>query len=313
MVSNIVNVVSKNVNDHAPAILGALNSYWYILVQLSRGKRYVAELAQLTRRKPPQISKDLKALRNQGLVESLSEEGGRKYFSLTVRGRNIFEGVAQTINAPQDIGVGPVGLDWKVTALLDTLEDTALSEELRLSCSQSLFSLIQKHPAEMLHQERVRELAKTIVKGITRNPSVDRVTDDLRRSAKEVVSYAAGNSEWETWVLQEFYPNLVALIMNVDAGDAFREWAARLVGEVARRGLMPATRNKAEVELLTAWFRDDFDPKETLGAALVDEIMSTASREVFDQIREKAKETNTQTRSKATILLKEFTNRLNML
>ena len=303
-------MVARKVNSHA--ILKALNSYWYILAELSNGRKYVTELRDLTERKLPQVSKDLTALRNQRLVESV-EEGGRKYFNITIRGRFIFDTVSRAIQATGDDG-GRVGLDWKVMALIETLEDSALSEELRLSSSQSLFSLVEKYPAEMLGQERVRGLVETIVKGSAVGLSIaDKVTDDLRRPVKELVFYAIGDSEWQSWVLRELYPCLKELVTRRDAKDALREWAVRLLGEVARRSPTSVARDEARGELMAAWFRDDVDPKGVPGRGLVDEIMSTASREAFDQIMEKAKSADPRTKAKAEILLMEFTSRLSNL
>jgi DNA-binding PadR family transcriptional regulator len=305
-------MVSKIVNSDARVILKALDSYWYILEQLSQGKKYVAELAELTRRKPPQISKDLKSLRKEGFVESV-EEGGRKYFDLTVKGRKIFEGVSQAIQPTGDAVNGRIDLDWKVTALLETLEDNALSEELRMSCSKSLLTLIQRYPAEMLGQDRVKGLVKRTVDTLVANPSLDRITDELRRSVKELLCYAMGKEKEASWVTKELYPNLKELMMRENAGDIHREWAARCIGEIARRHPILATRKTAKCELLATWFHHDVKPEGALGKALVDEIISTASREVFIQIREKAKGTDPRTIAKAEILLKEFINQLNQL
>jgi hypothetical protein len=136
------------------------------------------------------------------------------------------------------------------------------------------------------------------------DPFHDRVTRDLTRSVSTTLRHALQDEKGSKCVTTRLYPILIKNVGNKNEEN--RTWTIRQLGKIAglSKGLV-----KEEVikKLLQTWFSDDMEPNRESGKEVKLQLASFASKELFKNVKAKAKDPNTKVKEKAEILFKELT------
>jgi len=263
-----------------------------IFEKLSKKKYYVIELAKELHKSPPEMSKHLKELEENELVECEQEEGKRvKYYHVCDYARNILTAVNHVTPKPKQMFE-----EWQINEFLSILEGQDLSDDVRMFYSNSFHHICSEYPIEVISSERTRLFLEKVVA----DPFHDKVTEDLMRSVSAILPYTLRSKEWSGWALKKLYP---IFAKNIESQDQkIRIWALRSVGTMA--SLCAEIKNKVEKEFLTIWFSNDTDPNSEFGKEVEQQLVGLSSRCLFEQVRAKAKKPDEKIKAKAETLLK---------
>jgi hypothetical protein len=105
-------------------------------------------------------------------------------------------------------------------------------------------------------------------------------------------------------VLRRLYPVFAKNIKN--ESEEVRMWAFRKAGQIADLCEDVNVKYKIENELLKTWFSEDTKSDSELGREVMQQLMSLASKRLFEYSKTKAKGPDAQEKAKAEILLKEL-------
>jgi len=283
---------------HAEAIR-LLGKRLDILEKLREKKFYGSELAKELGKHKPEISKHLRELEDNGLVEHEQKKGERrKYYCVTEYTKKVLE----TINeVTQPIELGPKKIEeWQMNEFLNVLEDADLSDDVRLSYSNAFHSVCTEQPTEIISHEGVQRLFEKVAD----DPFHDKVTGDLARSVSTTLRHALKDEKESKWVTARLYP---ILIKNVGSkNEENRKWTIRQLGKIAglSRGLV---KREVVKRFLQIWFSDDIEPNSESGGEVKLQLVDFASKELFENVKARAKDPNTKVKEKAEILFKELT------
>jgi DNA-binding MarR family transcriptional regulator len=300
-------ILLTNVNDfsnlvtfmkHAEAIR-LLGKRLDILEKLREREFYVSELAKELGKQKPEISKYLRELEDNGLVEHEQKEGGRrKYYRVTEYAKKILEAINQVT---QPIELGPKKVEeWQINEFLNVLEDADLSDDVRLSYSKAFHGVCTEQPTEIIDHEGVQRLFEKVAD----DPFHDKATENLARSVSITLPHALQDEKGSKWVTTRLYPILIKNVGNKNEEN--RKWTIRQLGKIAglSRGL---AKREVVKKFLQIWFSDDMEPNSESGKEVKLELVNFASKELFKNVKAKAKDPNTRVKGKAEILFKELT------
>ena len=300
-------IVLTNVNDFPNLVtfmkhvetIRLLGKRFEILEKLREKKFYGSELARELHKHKPEISKYLRELEDNGLVEHEQKKGERrKYYRVTEYAKKILEAITQVT---QPIELGPKKIEeWQINEFLNVLEDADLSDDVRLSYSNAFHSVYTEQPTEIIGHERVQRLFEKVAD----DPFHDKLTGNLARSVSTTLSPALQDEKGSKWVTARLYP---VLIKNVGSkNEENRKWTIRQLGKIASlsKGLV-----KKEVikKFLQIWFSDGMEPNSESGGEVKLQLVDFASKELFENVKAKTKDPNTKVKEKAEILFKELT------
>jgi DNA-binding MarR family transcriptional regulator len=270
-----------------------------ILEKLRERKFYGSELAKEIGKQKPEISKHLRELEDNGLVEHEQKKGERrKYYCVTEYARKILEAINEVT---QPIELRPKKIEeWQINEFLNVLEDADLSDDVRLSYSNAFHSVCTEQPTEIINHEGVQRLFEKVAD----DPFHDKVTGDLARSVSTTLRHALKDEKESKWVTARLYP---ILIKNVGSkNEENRKWTIRQLGKIAglSRGLV---KREVVKRFLQIWFSDDIEPNSESGGEVKLQLVDFASKELFENVKARAKDPNTKVKEKAEILFKELT------
>lgn len=272
--------------------LELIGKRWNIFVKLSDKKCYVSEIAKELHKSNPQISRELKELEKNGLVEYEQKEGERlKYYHVSDYAKKIFTAVTEVIQSKPEERLEV----WQINEFLSVLADQDLGDELRLSYSESFRRICSENPKELISHAGARRLFKKVVA----DPLHDEVTEDLMRSVSAILPHASHFENGSKWVTNILYPVFVKNLENNN--ERIRVWAIRMVGKITSFSIEPSVRGEAEKKFLEIWFSKETDPKSKLGDAVRLQLVDLASKRLFEMIRSRAKKH--EDKAKAEILL----------
>jgi len=273
--------------------LELIGKHWNIFGKLSeKQKCYVSELAKELGKWKPQMSKELKELRNNGLVEYEQKEGERlKYYYVSDYAKRILAALTEATQSKPKERLE----EWQIDQLLSILEDQELSDDLRLSYSESFLRICREHRTEVASHVSAQKLLEKVMK----DPLHDKVTEDLMRSVSAILPHAVHHEKGSRWVLETLYPIIVANMENKNEKIGVR--AIEKVGRMASLNIKPSIKAEAEKKFLEIWFSNETKPESDLGKAVKQQLVELASKHLFEKVRAKAK--NQEDRAKAEILL----------
>lgn len=169
-----------------------------------------------------------------------------------------------------------------------------------LSYSETFLRVCSEYPDLVLTHERSRRLLKRVAD----DPGHDKVSEDLMRSISAVIPYTSNSEEAKKWVLKSLY---LAFIKHIETGDEkSRVWGIKRVGNMARLNLKPSLKAEVVGKFLKTWFSDDTCSESEIGKELQQQLLSLASGSLIDEVRIKAKDTDTNVKAKAEILLEKL-------
>lgn len=277
--------------------LELIGKRWNIFEKLSQKKYYVTELAIELEKKPPEISNNLKQLEKSGLVEHEQKEGERrKYYYISDYTSRILSAVKQATQPKPEAKLEK----WQINEFLNILEDQNLSDNLRLSYSNSFYHICSEHPIEVITHKEARRLFEKVAA----DPFHDSAREDLMRSVSAILPHASRDEKWSGWVLRELYPVFVESMENEKADQEIRVWATRKVGRIASSSAHLSKTGEVEKKFLEIWFSDDTDPESELGKEVKQQLIDLTSKRLFENVRAKAKHQDPKVKTKAEILLK---------
>ena len=279
-----------------PKSIELMGRRWSILQRLSQRKYYVSELAKELGKSPPEISKNLKELEENGLVRWEQKGGLLKYYYVSDYAKRFLTAVsALPARKPKEkLEV------WQINEFLDILEDPSLSEDLRLFYSNSFHDICDRYPIEVVSHNR----ARTFFEEIVADPLRDKVREDLKRSVSAVLPYALRHVEWKNWVLEKLYPVFVENVENKNG--EIRVWVVTKIGQIA--SIESSVKHKTKDKFLEIWFSDDTDPDSKIGKEVKQKLVDLASKSLFEDVRSKARNQDVKVKAKAEILLKGLKN-----
>jgi len=270
-----------------------------IFDKLLQKKLYVSELAKELGKHKPEISKHLRELEDNGLVEHKQKKGERlKYYHVTEYAKKILEAINQVT---QPIELGPKKIEeWQTNEFLNVLEDADLSDDVRLSYSNAFHSVCTEQPTEIINHEGVQRLFEKVAD----DPFHDKVTGDLARSVSTTLRHALQDEKGSKWVTTRLYKILIKNVGNKN--EETRTWAIRQLGKIASlsKGLV---KEEVMKKFLQIWFSDDIEPNSISGEEVKLQLVNFVSKELFKNVKVKAKDPNTKVKEKAEILFKELT------
>lgn len=303
-VNDFPNLVIFMENAEAIKLLGKviklLGKRFEILEKLREKKFYGSELARELHKHKPEISKYLRELEDNGLVEHEQKKGERlKYYCVTEYAKKLLEAINQVT---QPIELGPKKIEeWQINEFLNVLEDADLSDDVRLSYSKAFHSVCTEQPTEIIDHERVQRLFEKVAD----DPFHDKFTEDLTRSVSITLPHALQDEKGSKWVTTRLYPILIKKVGNKNEEN--RKWAIRQVGKIASLSKEPTKRETIMKKFLQIWFSDDMEPNSESGKEVKLQLINFASKELFKNVKAKAKDPNTKVKQKAEILFKELT------
>lgn len=266
---------------------------WNILEKLRQRKYYVGELAKELGKTLPEISKNLNELEESGLLRCEQGEGRRKYCYTSDLANRILGVSIEAIQSKPKEKLE----EWKISELLDILEDQSLSERLRLSYANMFHTISSEHPEAVLIHENIQELFE---KAVT-EPNGDEVRQELIKSMNTILPHALKNENWRYWVLEKLYPLLVKNAEDRQASEEIRSRAMSKIVQIASLCEGTTLRHQANKMLLEIWFSDDTDKNSKLGEEVRQELACLCSRPLFADVKAKAKDP--KLKDKAEILL----------
>jgi DNA-binding transcriptional regulator GbsR (MarR family) len=270
-----------------------------IFDKLLQKKFYVSELAKELGKHKPEISKHLRELKDNGLVEHKQKKGERlKYYHVNEYAKKILEAINQVT---QPIELGPKKIEeWQINEFLNVLEDADLSDDVRLSYSNAFHSVCTEQPTEIIDHERVQRLFEKVAD----DPFHDKFTGDLTRSVSTTLRHALQDEKGSKWVTTRLYPILIKNVGNKNEEN--RTWTIRQLGKIASLSRELVKKEVIE-KFLQIWFSDDTEPNSKSGKEVKQQLADFASKELFKNVKAKAKDPNTKVKEKAEILFKELT------
>jgi DNA-binding transcriptional ArsR family regulator len=270
-----------------------------ILEKLRERKFYVSELAKELGKQKPEISKHLRELEDNGLVEHEQKKGERlKYYCVTEYAKKILEAINEVT---QPIELGPKKIEeWQINEFLNILEDADLSGDVRLAYSKTFHSVCMEQPSEIIGHERVQRLFEKVAD----DPFHDKVTGDLATSVSTSLRHALQDEKGSKWVTTRLYPILVRNVGNENEEN--KTWTIRQLGKIAdlNKGLV---KEKVIKKFLQIWFSEDIEPDSISGEEVKLQLVNFASKELFENVKAKTKDPNINAKEKAEILFKELT------
>lgn len=272
--------------------LELIGKRWNILMKLYERKRYVNELAGELHKSPPQISKELKELKNNGLVEYEQKEGKRlKYYYLTDSAKKILAAVTVATRSEPEETLEK----WQVDEFLSILEDQSLSDELRQSYSEGFHSICAEHPKQVIGNMKARKLLEKVVA----NPLYDKVTQGLMISVSTILEHVSRLENGRKWVSETLYPVFFRNMKNKN--EKIQVWAIRMVGKMASSNINLSVKRDAEKEFLDIWFSDETDPNSKLREAVRLQLMKLVSKRLFENVRARAKSQKDKAKAEALL------------
>lgn len=274
---------------------------WNILKKLSKEKQYVNGLAKELEKSPSEICKFLKELEKNGLVESEQEPGRRiKYYYISNYAKKICTAITK-VDQPKPKGSLK---KWQIDQLLNIIEDEDLSNNLRLSFSETFRRICKEHYAEVANHERARRLFEKVAT----DPFHDKVSEDLMKSISAILPHALSSEKSRNWVLRSLYPVFVKEMRNED--EKIKVWAMDKVGSIAGLCGKPTLKKEVVGKFFKIWFSEETRQDNEIGKEVKGHLLGLASEELFEQVRSKAKDQNIGVKAKAEILLEELKGRL---
>jgi len=276
--------------------LELIGKRWNILEKLSEKKYYVSELAEELGKKTPEISKNLKELEKNELVECEQKEGDRrKYYHISDYTKNILTAVTQASQSKSKEKLE----EWQINEFLSVLEDEDLSDTLRVKYSKSFQDVCNAHQEEVIsHKGAQRLFMKVAV-----DPFHDKITEALMLSLSALLRGL--RKEWSDWALRKLYPIFAKEMEDIEIDERIRVWAIIRVGELAGSGIALSLKDEAEKKFLKIWCSNDTDPQSKLGIEVEQQLVNLASRALFEKVRARAKDQDLKV--KAEILLERLT------
>ena len=270
-----------------------------IFDKLLQKKFYVSELAKELSKHKPDISKHLRELEDCGLVKHEQKEGQRvKYYYVTEYTKKILEAITEVT---QPIGLGQKKIEeWQINEFLNVLEDADLSDDVRLSYSKAFHSVCTEQPTEIITHEGVQRLFEKVAD----DPFHDKVTGDLARSVSTTLRHALQDEKESKWVITRLYKILIKNVGNKNEEN--RKWTIRQLGKIASLSKGPVKKEVIK-KFLQIWFSDDMEPNSVSGGEVKLQLVDFASKELFKNVKAKAKDPDTKVKEKAEILFKELT------
>lgn len=190
--------------------------------------------------------------------------------------------------------------EWQVNELLDILEDSNLSEDLRLSYADAFHKLCRDYLDDVIKHERSRRLLERVAT----SPSVDKVGEKLRSSLSVVWGNLLKDKKWSGWALT-LYPTFIKHTSDKETDENIRKWGIQRIGEVARLSPDPRIKQQAKQKLLEICFSNDTDLDSELGKEVKQQIV-WLGRYAFEDVKLRAKDENSKAKAKAESLLKEL-------
>jgi len=276
--------------------LKLIGKRWNIFEKLSQKKYYMSELAKELGKSKPEISKNLKELEKNGLLECKEEEG-RKYYRVSDFAKNILTAVIQVAQLKQKKSLD----DWQMNEFLNILEDQNLSNDVRLFYSNSFFSICSEYPTEVIKHKGAQELFEKVAA----DPFHDKIREDLMRSLSTILR-KLHQKEGTNWVLKKLYPIFVRNMEDKEATQEIRVWAMRQVGKIASSCIDSSKKIEVEKKFLEIWYDDNNDPESDIGKKVKEQLVHLASRHLFEKVKANAKNKNPKVKAKAEILLKSL-------
>jgi DNA-binding MarR family transcriptional regulator len=294
-VNDFPNLVIFMENAEAIKLLGKRLE---ILEKLRHKRFYVSELAKELGKHKPEISKYLRELEDNGLVKHEQKEGQRvKYYYVTEYAKKILEAITE-VTRPMGLGQKKIE-EWQINEFLNVLEDADLSDDVRLSYSNAFHSVCTEQPTEIINHEGVQRLFEKVAD----DPFHDKVTGDLARSVSTTLRHALKDEKGSKWVTTRLYP---VLIKNVGSkNEENRTWTIKQIGKIAdlSKGLV---KKEVVKKFLQFWFSDDVKPNSDSGGETKLQLVNFASKELFENVKARAKDPDTKVKEKAEILFKEL-------
>lgn len=276
--------------------LKLIGKRWNIFEKLSQKKYYMSELAKELGKFKPEISKNLKELEKNGLLECKKEEG-RKYYRVSDYAKNILTAINQVTPLKPKKSLD----DWQMNEFLNIIEDQNLSNDVRLFYSNSFQCICSDYPTEVLNNKRVRRLFEKVAA----DPFYDNVREGLMRSLSTILR-KLHHKEGTDWVLKKLYPIFLKNMEDKEATPKIRAWAMCQIGKIARSSIGSSKKIEAEKKFLEIWYDVNTDPESDIGEEVKKQIVELASRHLFEKVKAKAKDRNTEVKAKAEILLKSL-------
>ena len=270
---------------------------WGLLECLSIRDYRVNELASKFRSSPPLISKNLKELKERGLVEKTNGDGGAKCFRSTDLAKRLLRAVKQATEPESK----PKLEDWRVSELLSVLEDEELSCDLRLSYSETLKKACLEYPREVVGNENARRVFERVAKEPFRNEVYQKMAECL----SSPLTYAKDPTQHiteENWLSRRFLPILLNNIKN--RHEKVSVWSVKEVGKIA--GLSDDFKVKVRNELLEVWFSKEVKADDAVGTEVCKQLSRLGSQDLFKTVRAKVQSKDTLDKTKAEILLEQL-------
>lgn len=273
-----------------------------ILKELYPDEEYnLTDLAETTGMDKGNLSKYIHKLeKDWKLVKTREGESERgrpfKYIRLTESAKRI---VASMIDATQPKPEAKLE-EWQINELLDILEDSNLSEDLRLSYADTFHKLCRDYLDDVIKSERSQRLLERVVT----SPSPDKVGEKLRSSLSVVWGNLVKDKKWSSWTLT-LYPTFIKHMSDKETNENIRKWSMQRIGEVARLSLEPSIKEPAKKKLLEICFSNDMDLDSELGKEVKQQIV-WLGRYAFKDVKLRAKDENPKAKAKAESLLKEL-------
>lgn len=283
-------------------LVGIVKGRYRILKELYPDKEYnLTELFEKTginkgnlSRYIPKLEKDWKLVKTR---EKESERGRPfKYTRLTESAKRI---VASILDAAQPKLEAELE-EWQINELIDILEDSNLSEDLRLSYADTFHNLCRNYLDDVIKRERSRKLLERVAA----TPSLGKVGEKLRASLSVVWGNLVKDEKWSGWALT-LYPNFIKHLSDKETNENIRKWSIQRIGEVARLSLDSSMKKQAKEKLLEICFSNDVDLDSELGKEVKQQIV-WLGRAAFKDVKLRAKDENPKAKAKVESLLKEL-------
>ena len=269
---------------------------WNILEKLSQKKYYMSELAEALGKSKPEISKHLKELEKNGLLECKKEER-RKYYRVSEYANKILTAINQVTPLKPKKSLD----DWQMNEFLNILEDQNLSDDVRLFYSKSFQCLCNEYPTEVINHKRVQRLFEKVAA----DPFYDKVREGLMSSLSTILR-KLHHKEGTNWVLKKLYPIFLKNMEDKEVNQEIRAWATCQIGKIAMSSIALPKKIEAEKKFLDIWYDDNTEPESDIGKEVKKQIVALTSRRLFKNVMSKAKDRNPKVKAKAEILLKSL-------
>ncbi len=269
---------------------------WNIFEKLSQNKYYMSELAEALGKSKPEISKHLKELKKNGLLECKEKEG-RKYYHVSDYAKNILTAINQVTPLKPKKSLD----DWQMNEFLNILEDQNLSDDVRLFYSKCFQCICSNYPTEVISNKRVQRLFEKVAA----DPFYDEARKGLMSSLSTILR-KLHHKEGTNWVLKKLYPIFLKNMEDKEVNQKIRAWAMCQIGKIAMSAIGLPKKIEAEKKFLEIWYDNNTEPESGTGEEVKKQIVALASRRLFKNVMSKAKDRNPKVKAKAEILLKSL-------